>query len=108
MSIIVNIIIIRILTSGFGLFVCEIEWIVVDIVLDIIAAAVAAAADDDDDDGIGRLVACAGVAVDGEIGFFDGFGLAGRDGNFSQCCVGFGFVMKFGCVVTCHCVVCVF
>lgn len=90
-------------TSGFGLFVCcETAWIVVGIVLDVVTE------DDDDDDGVGRLFACKVVALDDEIGFFDGFGLAGRDGNFSHCCVGFGFVIKFGCVVTCHCVVCEF
>lgn len=45
--------------------------------------------------------------VDGSvwiIGFFVGFG---RNGSLSHC-VGRGFVIKFGCVVTCHCVVCAF
>lgn len=36
-------------------------------------------------------------------GFFVGFGF-GLNG-FSHEYVGFGFVIKFGCVVTCHCVV---
>lgn len=95
------------ITCGFGLFVCETVWIVVGNVLDVVADDVDDV-DDVDVDRIGRLFTCKVVALDDEIGFFDGFGLAGRDGNFSHCCVGFGFVIKFGCVVTCHCVVCEF
>lgn len=52
---------------------------------------------DGDGGGVGRV---------DMIGFLVGFGF-GRDGNLSHC-VGRGFVTKFGCVVTCHCVVCVF
>lgn len=90
-----------ILTSGFGLFVYDVACIIVDIVLDCVDVEV------DDEIGFFTKSNCAVVALDG-IGFFVGFGLAGRDGNFSHCCVGFGFVIKFGCVVTCHWVVCAF
>lgn len=50
---------------------------------------------------VGRFTKCVRVE---RIGFFVGFGF-GRDGSFSHC-VGLGFVIKFGWVVICHCVVC--
>lgn len=49
----------------------------------------------------GRFTICGTVEM---IGFFVGFGFV-RVGSFSHC-VGLGFVIKFGWVVTCHCVVC--
>lgn len=80
------------LTSvGFGLCDCVDVDVDVVIVVDVVA--------------IGRLTSSFCVA-DG-IGFLVGFGF-GCDGSFSHVYVGFGFVIKFGCVVTCHCVVCVF
>lgn len=88
-------------TCGFGF---------VDVVCDVVVGVVA-------EDVVGRLLESEAVVwmIDGcdggdisvkWIGFFVGFGF-GRDGNLSHC-VGRGFVIKFGCVVTCHCVVCVF
>lgn len=50
---------------------------------------------------VGRFTNSGGCDV---IGFFVGFGLR-RGGTFSHC-VGLSLVTKFGCVVTCHCVVC--
>lgn len=52
------------------------------------------------DDAVGRFTNSGSIDT---IGFFVGFGFT-RDGNFSHC-VGLSFVTKFGCVVTCHCVV---
>lgn len=40
-----------------------------------------------------------------KIGFFVDFGFV-QDGVILSVCCGFGFVIKFGCVVTCHWLVC--
>lgn len=76
-------------SDGFGLVEWENEFETVVVVVVVVVAEV------------GRFTICGRVET---IGFFVGFGF-GWDGSFSQC-VGLGFVIKFGWVVTCHCVVC--